>query len=123
MIKKSLREDQKMSVAAAQEMASGLVQRESRGPGDLDNAMRRIEAKYGVPYSVLWSLRYRQPKDILLGVFTKLRTAYQAECARQAALLEHELTITKATDNGLDAALVEEIEALVRKVRARQAAG
>lgn len=122
MSKKALPQEQEMSVAAAQEMASRLVQRESRGPGDLDNAMRRIEAKYGVPYSLLWSLRYRQPKDILVGVFTKLKTAYQAECARQAALLEHELTITKATDNELDQDLVAEVEALVRKVRAQQAA-
>lgn len=112
-----------MSVAAAKEMASNLVLRESRGPGDLDNAMRRIEAKYGVPYSVLWSLRYRQPKDILLGVFTKLRAAYQAECARQAALLEHELMRTKAVDDDLDQKLVAEVEALVRKIRAQKSAG
>ncbi|WP_298966208.1 hypothetical protein [uncultured Roseibium sp.] len=123
MIKKSLREDQKMSVAAAREMATGLVQRESRGPGDLDNAMRRVEAKYGVPYSVLWSLRYRQPKDILLGVFTKIRAAYQAECARQAALLEHELTITRAVSDEIDPKLVEQVEALVREIRESQSTG
>ena len=121
MTKSFLREDQKMNVAAAKEMAAGLVQRESRGPGDLDNAMRRIEMKYGVPYSVLWGLRYRQPKDILLGAFTKLRAAYQAECSRQVGLLEHELMMTKAVSDDLDTDLVEEVEAMVRKVRERQA--
>lgn len=122
MIKKFLREDQRMSVAAASEMASRLVQKESRGPGDLDNAMRRIEARYGVPYSVLWSLRYRKPKDILLGVFTKLRCAYWSECERQAAILEHELTLIEAEQNDVDPALVSEIEALVFRVRSEKAA-
>lgn len=121
MSKKFLRKEQVMSVAAAREMASSLVQRESRGPGDLDNAMRRIEQRYGVPYSVLWSLRYRTPKDILLGVFQKIQAAYQAECARQVSLLEHELTITKAMNDDVDQDLVEQIEALVRKVKERKA--
>ncbi len=110
-----------MSVAAASEMARNLVHRESRGPGDLENAMRRIEAKYGVPYSVLWSLRYRQPKDILMGVFHKLRSAYEAECQRQASILEHELTVQKAVNDDVDPALAAEIEALAEKIRARRA--
>lgn len=107
-----------MSVALAAEMARNLVQRESRGPGDLENAMRRIEAKYGVPYGILWSLRYRQPKDILVGVFNKLRSAYQAECERQASILEHELTVQKATNHDVDPALVAAVENLLEQVRA-----
>jgi hypothetical protein len=117
MCKKALQETQKMSVAAASEMARNLVQRESRGPGDLENAMRRIEAKYGVPYGVLWSLRYRQPKDILVGVFNRLRAAYQAECERQASILEHELTVQRVTGHDVDPALVAAAEALLEQIR------
>lgn len=61
-------------VDSAANMARDLVQREARGPGDLENAMRRIEARYGVPYATLWSLRYRKPKDIMASALLTLCT-------------------------------------------------
>lgn len=87
-----------MSNAAlqARQWANELVRRESRGPGDVDNAMRRLEARYGIPASTLWRLRYRTPTDIFVSVFLKINAAYQAECERQLRLLEHDLAITKA---------------------------
>lgn len=106
-----------MTVAAARDMASALVQREARGPGDLDNAMRRIEQRYGVPYGLLWSLRYRPPKDIVAGAWQTLTNAYRAECERHARRLEHEIQTMKATRDDFDPALADEVEALVRKVQ------
>lgn len=53
-------------VAVASEIARRLVQAESRGPGDTENAMRRISSRWGVPFTFLWSLRYRPPADILM---------------------------------------------------------
>lgn len=44
-------------------VAAKLVMREARGPGDYANAMRRIEARYGIPYWTLWALRYKLPKS------------------------------------------------------------
>lgn len=115
MCKKSLSEEQtQMSIATAREMASAIVQREARGPGDLGNAMRRIEQRYGIPYGLLWGLRYRPPKDIMLSAWTALRNAYDAECRRQARRLDHEMQTMKATGHDIDPALVEEISALVR---------
>jgi hypothetical protein len=108
--------ENEMSVATAQKMASAIVQREARGPGDLENAMRRIEQRYGVPYSFLWSLRYRPPKNLMVSAWTALRNAYRAECQRQARLLEHELKMTEASGDDLDPAVVEQVEALLRKV-------
>ena len=35
-------------IADAQAWANKLLQRESRGPGDMENALRRLEARYGV---------------------------------------------------------------------------
>lgn len=99
MSKKSLREAQMDSaglVDQAAEWSNALVQREARGPGDLPNAMERIERRYGVPYSAMWALRYRRPKDILASVYFRLHAAYQAECERQRKVLEHELAITEA---------------------------
>jgi len=53
--------------------ARELTRQEARGPGDLSNAWRRLEARYGVPAATFWSLRYRKPKDILASVYFRLR--------------------------------------------------
>ena len=66
----------------------------SRGPGDIDNAMRAIERDYGLDYNVLWRLRYRsrQFKDIGVSLYARLEAAYRAECERQHDKLTAELT-------------------------------
>jgi hypothetical protein len=83
-------------VTSARQWANGLVQRETRGPGDTENAMRRISARYGVDFQALWALRYRPPKRVFADTYFALKHAYEAECERQLRLLNHELTITKA---------------------------
>lgn len=96
MSRLSLRETQKTVVAEATEIANFLTHREARGNGDTENAMRRLEARYGVPFATFWALRYRKPKDIAGSILTMLRAAYQAECERQRKLLEHEIEIARA---------------------------
>lgn len=115
MSKKSLRGDvmSDISVDQATQWARELTQRECRGPGDLPNAWRRLEARYGVPAQTFWSLRYRRPKDLLASIYLQLRAAYQAECERQMRRLEHELAITKALA-GPDHAVVVKVQAVVR---------
>lgn len=83
---------EKSYVDEAQRIAREMVANEARGPGDLINAMRRIEARYGVPYSLLKALRYNPPSDIMIGVWTRLLNAYEAECERveRKAQLERE---------------------------------
>lgn len=83
-------------VEEASTKASWLVQREARGPGDLPQAMRRIEARYGIPYATLLSLRYRRPKDIWISVYVRICEAHRAECERQKRLIEHEAAIADA---------------------------
>jgi len=96
--KKFLRMEQKMSSAVieAKVWIGAMVQREMRGTGDLDNAMDRLARRHHLPRSVLWSLRYRPPKDIFASVYLSIKAAYEAEIERQAGLLVHELEITKA---------------------------
>lgn len=117
MIKTPL-QDSQMSSAAFVEEAKGyarhLVQAESRGPGDTDNAMRRIETKYGVPYWTLWALRYRVPKDITIGVFHAVKNAYLAECGRQERRYAHERQMIEAK-NAAAAALVRASDIVVGK--------
>ena len=103
-----LREEQMSDVGYVEQAANwakDLTARESRGPGDLENAWRRLEARYGVPASTFWALRYRRPKDILTSLYFRLRAAYQEECSRQIRKLEHELAITKAISGPYDAAV------------------
>lgn len=91
-------------VERAAMMADAMVKRESRGPGDLDNAMRRLSRRYRIPHGTFWSLKYRRPKDMLVSVFAKLSDAYEAELERQRQALEHDLAIAKAK-GGLAAAV------------------
>lgn len=83
-------------VEHAGELASKMIARETRGPGDVENAMRRLEARYAIPYQALWQARYRRPKQIAAHVYAAIVAAYETECDRQAKLLEHERAITKA---------------------------
>jgi len=97
--KQSRRERQVCDIAyrdQAKGWARDLVARESRGPGDTENAMRRIEQRYGISFGVLWALRYRAPKDIMASVYFRLNAAYLDACARQMKALEHDISIAKA---------------------------
>lgn len=97
MGKNLLREDQMTSaVTEARDWAKWLVHNEMRGPGDMENAMRRLEARYGVAYSTFWGLRYRPPKDMFVSVYERLRDAYVAEHEKHERALKHEREITQA---------------------------
>lgn len=103
---------QKPPVDQAAEWANDMVLRETRGPGDLPNAMERLERRHDLPAKTLWSLRYRRPKDIFASLYFKLGQAYQAECERQMRRLSHELEITRLTTGAAHPALAS-TEALV----------
>ena len=110
--KKRLRGEEVDRVLEAQDWSKALVQREARGSGDTENAMRRLEQRYGIPWRTFWSLRYRVPKTLCVNVWFQIRAAYLAECERQARKLQHEIEITKAIA-GIDDPVVVEAEALV----------
>lgn len=80
----------------AQHWANAMVMREMRTPGDLHNAMHRLESRYGIPWRVFFNLRYRAPADVLVGVYRQLKLAYEEECRRQERLLAHERHVAEA---------------------------
>lgn len=94
-------------------MANELVLRESRGPGDMPNAMRRLETKYGVPAATFFHLRYRNPRRIWADVFLQLQAAYEMAREQQLRQLQHEIEISKKA--GISKIIIAESEALVRK--------
>lgn len=74
-------------VQQAHEWAADLVAAEHCGPGDTTSAaMERCAKRHGIDHSVLWSLRYRPPKDMMVGAYMRLKSAHEAYRAAQAAL-------------------------------------
>ena len=96
--KKPLRETS-MNEAAYVDRAAGwsqqLSQTEARGPGDLENAWRRLETRYGIPWRLFWTLKYRRPPSITAGLYHLMRAVYRAECARHMRKLGDDLETTK----------------------------
>jgi hypothetical protein len=82
-------------ISDAKEWASALVLREMRCPGDQENAMHRLEVRYGIPWRIFHNLKYRPPADVLVGVWRQLKSAYELECSRQERLLRHERHVTE----------------------------
>lgn len=83
-------------VSEARMWATQMVLREARGPGDSENAMHRLEHRYGIPWRTFHNLKYRAPADVMVGVWRQLKAAYEAECERQERLLAHERHVAEA---------------------------
>lgn len=110
-------------VTEAKEWANKLIAANHRGPGDTtDAAIHRAAIKHGLDPKLLWRLRYRTPKSMLIGAWKRVKAAYEAECERQEAKLRHELEITKAL-SASEAALaaIRETEALLASTASPEA--
>lgn len=93
-----------------------LTRMRTRGPGDIENAMRALESDYGIDYWFIWQLRYRRDrlKFLSVSVYERLRAAYSAECERQIRKLRNEIERTEEIA-GADSAVVHAAKALVDK--------
>jgi len=99
-------------VEEATTWAKRLVHRASRGPGDYDNAMRRVAREIGVPYAKLWALHYRKPKGVFAGIYHRLKDAYESAYGHQLRALQNDAEKTAAIA-GHDAPAVVAAMALV----------
>lgn len=74
-----------------------LTRMRTRGPGDIENAMRGIERDYGVDYWFQYQLRYKRDrlKFMSISVYARLKAAYQAECERQMRKLGNDIAKTE----------------------------
>ncbi len=81
-------------VAKAAEWSGALIEAESRGHGDFDNAMRRVARRHKINHSTLWRLRYSPPKRIDAGVLLTLFIAHlDIERQHQAKRLKDEVAL------------------------------
>lgn len=77
-------------LAEARGWADELTQMEIKGPFDLEDAWRRLEARHGIPFATFWSLRYRKElKDIWASLHRMLQMAVEHERSRKVAQLSH----------------------------------
>jgi len=94
--KSSVRES-KMSVAYVNEakgMATFILKKEFRGPGDtIEAAAGRAETKYRVPATFLLRLRNRTVKDMLMSNFMALATGYIKATEAVDRAYEHEKSL------------------------------
>jgi len=117
-LKPRLEFEQMSSVDLAAEYCDRMVKREATGPGDVEDAMRRLEAKTGINYWTIWGFRYRRPKTVAVHVFQQVRNAYLHFCERELRNLEHELTVEAAKGDADDFQdLAAEASALAAKIR------
>lgn len=121
MFPKSRNEIPKMSVESATEYVRTMVQRESHGPGDLDNAMERLEARYGLPFWSLWHLRRGRAKSVDVSLYERIRCAYFDMCGRQAANLLHEIEVEAAAGDDTNSDLADRLRAIAAEIEARKA--
>lgn len=120
MCRETKRLEREMSSA---EMAAGYVRRmvetETRGWGDTDNALARLEMKYGLPYWSLNNLRTGRAKTVEATLFNRIKTAFADQCARHAARLLHEAEMAMAVNPDDDVAAIQtEIQALAARLAA-----
>lgn len=125
MDKISLPKGQAMSDAAyiadAAKLSRELTRMKARGPGDTENAMRRIEREYGIDFGFLWSLRYRvdRLKIISHSIYLRIQAAHAAERERQLRKAAHDYQLTK-TQTGIDSPFMDSVAALVAETNAEE---
>ena len=111
-----------MTVEAASDYASRLLEYEQRG-SDTESALFRLEQRYGLSPNQILHLRSRRAKSCDVSLFARLRAAYLDLCERQVSKLQHEIAITKATDDDADLRDLEaDAAALATKIAERRAA-
>ena len=120
-LKKSLSEQEQMS--AALETYNKMLAKEIRGSGDVENAMYRLQAQYGLDYWRQWQLKYR--RQICSEFAEQIRQAWLSVLERSVRRDIEALKIERAKDAGGNADntdLIAEAEALLAKIEAKKVA-
>ena len=105
------------TVETASAYVKRMVERETKGWGDQENALTRLEARYGLPFWSMDHLRTGRAESVEAGLFQRIRAAYLDLCERQVAKLQHEIAIEKAIqgDDSMED-LAREAETLLARI-------
>lgn len=105
-----------MSTAIAAEYVRKMVERETAGNGDVENAIRRLARRHNLSFWQIMHLRAGRAKSITIDAFTSIRGAYLAYCEEQINELRREVEEVRGQDDRFED-LVGEVEALAERVR------
>lgn len=111
-----------MSAAVAADYVAKMVHSEARCAGDTEGALRRLEARYGIPYWTMVHLKRHAAKTVAADMFQRIRSAYLDICERQVRRMSEEIAILKAanTDDSIED-LAAEATRLAAQVAAAKA--
>ena len=90
MPSRSITMDMRLLADDAASKARKLVGCETRGPGDQEAALHRIETMYGLPYWSMWAWLYRKPKEVGAAFYLRLNAALEDQAEKQRAKYESE---------------------------------
>ncbi len=108
-----------MSTAIASEYVRKMVERETSGNGDVENAVRRLARRHNLSFWQLMHLRAGRAKSVTIDAFTQIRRAYLEYCEAEIRALQEEIKQDRDRyeDNDDLLNLENETQALVEKVR------
>lgn len=112
-----------MSTAVAFEYVRKMVERETAGNGDVENAVRRIARRHGLSFWQLMHIRAGRAKMMSIDAFNGIRKAYLDYCEAEVRALQEELRQDRekyGDDHDLQD-LDFEVQALAEKLRAAKA--
>ena len=115
-------EHEMSSAVEAQSYVQRMVARESKGWGDTQPALERIQTRYGLPYWTLNNIRIGRAKTVEGGVLRRIKAAYYDMCARQIRSLQHELEIGGGHGGADNSDLLAEVHSLAEKIEAARQA-
>jgi hypothetical protein len=121
MFTKSNNEVQPMTLEAASDYARQLVELETRGPGDTEGALYRLEQRYGIGTNQLMHLRAGRAKSCDVSLFAKLRLAYLDLCAAKVRTLQHKIEIERATGDDTNADIARQLLAMAAEIETKKA--
>lgn len=79
-----------MSTAIASEYVRKMVERETSGNGDVENAVRRLARRHNLSFWQLMHLRAGRAKSVTIDAFTQIRRAYLEYCEAEIRALQEE---------------------------------
>jgi len=80
-----------MSTAIAAEYVRKMVERETSGNGDVENAIRRLARRHNLSFWQIMHLRAGRAKAISIDAFTSIRRAYVDYCEAEVRALQEEI--------------------------------
>jgi hypothetical protein len=126
---KSEQELRQMSAAVATGYVRRMAEMETKGFGDDDNALRRLEARFGLSFWTLKYLKHGRAATVDADLFSRLRGAYLSYCEQKITTIQHELATERAIGAydddlaDLEAAATELAAKIARAKAARLSSG